>query len=341
MNEKSVRIAIVGMGYWGPNFARLSFEVDGVELVACCDLDKGVLGKIKKRYPAVIAISDYHLIAEDATIDGVIVVTPPETHYKICKELLINGKHVLVEKPLTLNPKDAKELIDLAKKNKKILMVDHIFKYNSAITKLREIIVKKTLGDIFYVSGSYTALGPVRSDVNALLDLAPHHFYMINYVLDKMPIWISTFGNSFLKEGTSDVAFITIAYPNNILAKVHVSWLYPFKVRDLVVIGKEKMAVFDDASQDEKLKIYDKSAFYDETYPEYPAILKILYREGDIVVPKLEPKEPLREVLITFRDCVLSGKKPKSDGEDGRIVVKMLVAAQESLDNDGRKVSLE
>lgn len=341
MNNKQVNIAIIGMGYWGPNFARVSFDLANVNLVYCCDLDKEALAKIKKKYPGVEIIDDYREIIADKEIDAVIVVTPPDTHFPICKNLLEAGKDVLVEKPITLKNTDAKELVKLSKKYKRILMVDHVFKFNSGIEKLKELIRKNSLGKIFYVSGSYTALGPVRNDVNALLDLAPHHFYTINYILDKSPLWISVFGESFLKEGNSDVAFITVAYPENVLAKIHVSWLYPFKVRDIVVIGEKKMAFFDDTSPAEKLKIYDKSAFFDTNHPEYPAILKVIYREGDIVVPKLEPKEPLKEVLRNFVDSIITRKSPKSNGEDGELVVKMLNAAEESLENDGKKIYIK
>lgn len=335
--KKMVNLAIIGLGYWGPNFARLCYEIEDINLAYCCDIDKNALLKIKKQYPATKTVSHYEEIAKDKSINGVIIVTPPETHHKICKDFLLAGKDVLVEKPLTLNSKDADSLIKIGNKEGRILMVDHIFKYNSALRKLREIIKENTLGRIFYLAGSYTALGPVRSDVDALLDLAPHHFYMFNYILDENPLWVSAFGQSYLKKGNSDVAFITIGYPKNILAKIHVSWLYPFKVREIIVIGKKKMAFFDDTSPSENLKIYDKSAFFDHSHPEYPAILKVIYREGDIISPRLEPKEPLKEVLLHFKKCMISRKKSISLGEEGAMVVKMLEAAECSLKNEGSK----
>lgn len=338
--RKSVGLAIIGLGYWGPNFARLCFEIEYVNLLYCCDIDKYSLKKIKKQFPAVTTTENYQNLLKDKNIDAVIVVTPPQTHYQLCREFLIAGKDVLVEKPMTLSLNDSKKLVQLAQKHKRILMVDHIFKYNSGIIKLKELIDKNALGKVFYVSGSYTALGPVRSDVNAILDLAPHHFYIFNYVLKSHPLWISALGESYLKTESSDVSFITIGYPGNILAKVEVSWLYPFKVRNLVVVGEHKMAFFDDISPDEKLKIYNKSAFFDSNHPEYPAILKIVYREGDIITPRLAPKEPLKEVLLHFRDCILSRLQPKSDGNDGKTVVLMLEAAQQSLKSKGRRVML-
>lgn len=336
--KKIVNIGIIGLGYWGPNFARLCFETDNVVLKYCCDVNKTALEKVKTKYPGVLISDSYQTVLKDPEIDAVIVVTPPQSHYKICREFLLRGKDVLVEKPLTVNEKQAADLVSISKNKKRILMVDHIFKYNNAILKLREYITSKYLGKVFYISASYTALGPVRSDVNAILDLAPHYFYTINFILNSKPRWISAWGQSYLKDNNSDVAFITIGYPNNILAKVDVSWLFPFKERNLVVVGENRMASFDDTSPDEKLKIYDKSAFFDTKNSDYPAILKIMYREGDIVTPHVEPKEALKEVVLHFRNCVLSRENPKSDAEDGKMNVRMLQAAVKSMKNRGKRV---
>ena len=338
--NKPINLAIIGLGYWGPNFARLCYETENIFLKYCCDIDDTALNKIRIRYPGVTIVNDYHQILADKEVDGVIVVNNKERNFSLCKDILESGKDVLVEKPLTLKSKDAEKLIATAKKHSRILVVDHIFQYNSGIEKLRSIVKDKTLGRVFYLSGAYTALGPVRNDVNAILDLAPHHFYILNYVLDKKPLWISATGENYLKAENSDVSFITIGYDDNILAKVDVSWLFPFKVRNLVIVGEKKMAFFDDSSPDEKLKIYDKSAFFDSSHPEYPAILKIVYREGDIIVPHLAPKEPLKEVLMEFRDRIVDRKKPKSDGADGLVVVKMLEGAQASLHAEGKRISL-
>lgn len=333
-------MAIVGLGYWGPNFARLCFETDGIELAYCCDINDKALAKIKRKYPSVQIIHDYQTILADTDIGGVIIVTPPETHFKLVKDFLLAGKDVLVEKPMTLTTDHANKLVNLAKRKKRILMVDHVFQYNSGVMKLRGYIQSKTLGNIFYLLGSYTALGPVRSDVNAILDLAPHHFYTLNYLLGQKPKWISAVGASYLKEGNSDVAFITIGYPNGVIAKVDVSWLFPFKVRNIVAVGKRKMALFDDTSVDEKLKIFDKRAFYDYHHPEYPAILKVIYREGDVTIPHLVPNEPLRAVLSHFVECVAKRTTPQSDGKKGALVVAMLTAAQQSLARHGERITL-
>src|SRR5258708_1457456 len=304
VNDTVKNIGLIGLGYWGPNFVRAAFENENINLAYCCDIDKKSLAKIGRRYPSVKLITDYKEMLADTSIDGVIIVTPPGTHHKIVKDCLLAGKDVLVEKPITLKSSDAEELVSIAKKEKRILMVDHIFQFNQGIRKLKEIMQKKKLGKIFYLSASYTALGPVRPDVNSLWDLGPHFFYTIAYLLDSKPVWVKAIGESYLKKGSQDVAYITLGFPKKVLANIHVSWLFPHKVRNLVVVGNKKMAVFDDMVNDQKLKIYDRGAFYDKNNSEFPAMLKVPYREGDLISPRIVAKEPLGEVLSTFVDAI-------------------------------------
>lgn len=335
-----IRLGLIGLGYWGPNFVRICQENDNVELAYCCDVDKQALAKIDKRYPAVNLVSDYEKILKDQSVKGVIVVTPPITHYKIVKDCLLAGKDVLVEKPITLKSEDAEKLVELAKNKGRVLMVDHIFQFNPVIRKLKQIMDKRKLGKIFYISGSYTALGPVRADINSMWDLAPHFFYVLEFLLGKSPLWVSTIGGSYLKKKTEDVAYITLGFPGKILANIHVSWLYPYKIRNLVIVGRKKMAVFDDTALDQKLKIFEKGAYYDKTSPDYPTILKVIYREGDLLIPKIEPKEPLNEVLHTFIEGIESRNLYESDGEAGKNVVKILEASQKSLEKNGQVIKI-
>lgn len=332
------KIGIIGLGYWGPNFAKAGFENENVEIAYFCDIDKNSLEKIGKRYPSVRLVQDYKKMLKDKSVKGVIVVTPPGTHHGIVKDCLSSGKDVLVEKPITTKSIDGEYIAKLAIEKKRILMVDHIFEFNPAIRKLKEILQKRKLGKILYVLGSYTALGPVRPDVNSLWDLAPHFFYTIPYLLNKKPVWVSAIGQSYLKKNTEDVVFITLGFPDKILVKIDVSWLYPFKVRGLTFVGNKKMAVFDDVSIDQKLRIYDKGAHYDMS--DYPSILKVLYREGDLLVPKVEPKEPLSEVLKTFVNAIQTRNLPESRGSDGVEVVKILEAAQLSLSKKGKRIKI-
>lgn len=340
MKDKRLQIAIIGLGYWGPNFARTIADNESVNLLYCCDLDKKSLDKIGKRYPNVKLVSDYKEVLQDKTIDGVIVVTPPATHFKIVKDCLLAGKNVLVEKPITLQSSHADELVTIAKKQKKVLMVDHIFQFNTGIRKLQELIQKKKLGKIFYLSASYSALGPVRPDVNSLWDLGPHFIYTLQYILGSRPRWVRAIGESYLKKDTQDVVYITLGFPKHILATIHVSWLYPYKARNLVAVGSKRMAVFDDMSLDQKVRIYEKGAAYDKNHPDFPSILKIVYREGDVTIPRIDAKEPLGEVFRTFIDAIIEGSLNESHGEAGRDVVKILEAAQQSLERDGGKIVL-
>jgi len=334
------KLALIGLGYWGPNYARIISESDNIELSYCCDISRSSLEKIHKRYPYIKTSSNYKDILKDSELKGIIVVTPPATHYQIVKDCLSAGKDVLVEKPITLNSKDADKLVDLAKNKKRILMVDHIFQFNPAVRKLKEIVSKKKLGKIFYITGSYTALGPVRTDVNSLWDLAPHYFYILEYLIGKYPSWVSVFGESYLAKGREDIIFINLQFPVKISVNIQVSWLYPYKVRNLVLVGSKRMAVFDDIHSDEKIRIYNKGASYDKNDPDYPNILRVTYREGDLIIPRITPSEPLVEVLHTFVDSIYSRILKESDGMSGRNTIKILEAAQKSLEQGGKVVNI-
>lgn len=327
--DKKLNFALVGVGYWGPNYARILSELDTTVLLWCCDTNKEALLRMKKLYPAIKTTTQLKDIVNDPKVDCVIVVTPAQTHHQTVKIVLESGKHVLVEKPLTTTVKDAQELVALSKKRKKVLAVDHTFKLNSGIKKLKEIIDNGELGKIYYMYGLYNALGPIRKDVSAMWDLSPHFIYTANYLLDSKPISVLARGRDLLIKGMDDVVFLTFEYENGVLFNLHSSWLDPLKVRQLVVIGSNKMAVFDDVSQDAKLKIYDKSAVVDGN-PNF-AKLNVILRVGDMIVPKLENKEPLKEVVLDFIKSVDENRKPFSPAEEGLEIVMILSAAQKSL----------
>lgn len=333
MNEQNntLNFALVGVGYWGPNYARILSELDNADLLWCCDTDKQALSKMKKLYPAIKTTRRLTDILNDQKVDCVIVVTPAQVHYRMVKKALEANKHVLVEKPLTTTVRDAQELVSLSKKKKRVLAVDHTFKLNSGIKKLKEIIDSGELGKIYYMYGLYNALGPIRKDVSAMWDLSPHFIYTANYLLNSKPSSVLARGRDLLIKGMDDVVFLTFEYENGVLFNLHSSWLDPLKVRQLVVIGSKKMAVFDDVSQDAKLQIYDKSAIVDSD-PNF-AKLNVILRVGDMIVPKLDNKEPLKEVVLDFIRSVNEGKKPFSSAEEGLETVMILSAAQKSLKN--------
>lgn len=332
MNEvKKLNFALVGVGYFGPNYARILSELDNADLVWCCDTNKEALLKMKKLYPTIKITRRLKDILNDQKVDCLIVVTPAQAHYKMVKKALEANKHVLVEKPLTTTVRDAQELVSLSKKKKRVLAVDHTFKLNSGIKKLKEIIDAGELGKIYYMYGLYNALGPIRKDVSAMWDLSPHFIYTANYLLNSKPSSVLARGRDLLIKGMDDVVFLTFEYENGVLFNLHSSWLDPLKVRQLVVIGSKKMAVFDDVSPDAKLQIYDKSATVDSD-PNF-AKLNVILRIGDMIVPKLDNKEPLKEVVLDFMRSVSEGKKPFSSAEEGLETVMILSAAQKSLKN--------
>lgn len=329
MKNKKLGFALIGVGYWGPNYARILSELDDVELLWCCDTNKDALLKMQRIYPTIKITEKITGILKDDKVDCLIVVTPAQTHYQIVRASLDAGKHVLVEKPLTTSVEEAKDLVLLSKKKKKTLAVDHTFKFNPGIRKLKEYIDKGELGKIYYMYGLYNALGPIRKDVSAMWDLSPHFIYTANYLLNSKPVSVLARGRDLLIKGMDDVVFLTFEYENGVLFNLHSSWLDPLKVRQLVVVGSKKMAVFDDVSQDAKLQIYDKSAIVD-TDPNF-AKLNVILRVGDMIVPKLGNKEPLKEVVLDFIRSINEGRKPFSSAEEGLETVMILSAAQKSL----------
>lgn len=335
-----INIGIIGLGYWGPNYARLCFELKDVNLAWCADSNTEALQKINQRYPATKITPDYKMILQDPDLDAVVIVTPAQTHFKIAKDALLAGKNILLEKPLTAKLSEAQELEKLVKKLKKILMVDHIFKFNPAVQKLKNFIKSGELGKIYYLSASYTALGPIRKDVDAMWDLAPHWIYVMGYLLDSRPISVSAKGGEFLKDRMNDVVFLNLEFPQKILANIHVSWLYPQKVRSMAIVGNKKMAVFDDVSSEAKLTLYDKGAKYNSQDPNF-ANLQIIFHDGDVVIPKIENKEPLREVFSHFLKCVKEKKSPLVDVREGVEVVEILEKASESIRRDGATIPLK
>lgn len=306
------------------------------------DLNQERLVHIKKLYPAVLTTYDYRRQLEDKDVDAIVISTPAHRHYSIARDALLSNKHVLVEKPITTEVDEAKDLINLARDKKLTLMVGHTFKFNPGVNKLKLLIESKKLGKIYYIYSHRTNLGPLRKDVNAMWDLAPHDISIISYLLNSQPIDVSARGNKFLEHYLEDVVFINFNYPYNIFAHAHVSWLDPRKVREIVVVGSKKMAIFDDLDFNQPVKIYDKTVVkkhfrqnYD-TFKEFQMIVK----EGATTAPAIVFKEPLRIECEHFVRCIKKGEVPLTDGIDGLNVLKVLIAAQQSLSNNGASVSI-
>ena len=342
-----VSIGIIGCGYWGPNLIRNFSEIEGCKVICCCDLDKTRLEHIKGIYPSIKTTQDYKEILKDKNIDAVAIATPVSTHFKIAKDALLNKKHILVEKPLTDNSKDVKELIDIAKKENRTLMVDHTFEYTPAVNKIRELIEKDELGQIFTIDMMRVNLGLFQKDINVILDLVPHDASILNYVLKCEPLSVRAIGESFIQENIEDDARLILKYPNKILANIHVSWLDPCKIRKTTIVGNKKMLVYEDTEPVKKIKVYDKGVTvkknnlprhkYYDTFKEF----QLVYRSGDVYSPELDSSEPLNVMCRHFIDCMKNNKTPRSDGLSSLRVIKIIEAAQQSLKENGKEIKIE
>ena len=253
-----IKLGIIGCGYWGPNLVRNFNSINGVEIAYCADLDENRLSHVKSLYQKIEITRDYNSILEDEEVEAVVIATPVETHYKIASDALKANKHVLIEKPITNNSKDAIELIRLAEKNKEILMVDHTFEYSAPVRKIKEILKSNELGKILTIDMIRVNLGLFQEKINVIWDLAPHDVSMLLYYLEETPLTARAIGQSYIRDGIEDDARITLEFKDKIVANMHVSWLDPCKTRRTTIVGNKKMLVFDDVAQDEKIKIYDK-----------------------------------------------------------------------------------
>lgn len=333
-----INIAVVGSGYWGPNLIRNIAGLPDATLHTVCDLNSKALATNAERYPGVKTTPNYDDVLTDPEIQGVVLATPAHVHAEMGLRALAAGKHLMVEKPLALEAADAKLLVDLAAEKNLRLMVGHVFEYNPAVKALKMLVDSGELGRVLYLYSARLNLGIVRDDLNAMWNLAPHDFSIINFVVGKRPVRVAARGFRLLGRKLEDVAFVTLEYPDGEVAHVHVSWLDPGKVRRMTVVGEQKMAVYDDVS-DERLRIYDRGVVPDKLPNDFGEF-KLLTRSGDMTVPKLEPTEPLRAECAHFVECIRTGQTPISDGVDGYVVVQMLEAAQQSMDADGAPVAI-
>lgn len=319
-----LNIGIIGMGYWGPNYIRVLSSLKSCSLAWCSDLDESKASLCQ----GARFTKNYREMLSDPKLGAVVICTPTSTHYEIAMDALKAGKHVLIEKPMTTDSKKAAEMAGLAEKKGLRLMVAHTFLYNPGVRKLKEYVDNGTVGDLVYFSAERRGLGPIRRDVNALWDLAPHDVSILLYLTGRKPDSVMAVGRSYVKKGREDVVFATAVYSNGLIANIHVSWLDPYKIRTTTVVGSKKMVVFDDVSN-EKVKVFDKGVEFGPagSYGEFKEIV----RDGDILIPKVDGAEPLKVECEHFIDCVKSGKKPLSDARNGADVVRVLEAMQESL----------
>ncbi len=331
----TVKLGVIGCGYWGPNLIRNFVEIPESTVVAVADLREERLARIRQIYSQVNTTTDYHDLFK-MNLDAIVVATHPTTHFQFALEALQSGHHVLVEKPMTLNSQDAIRLIDEANSRNLTLMVGHTFMYNSAIQALKSLIDRGELGRVYYLDSARLNLGLFQRDLNVLWDLAPHDLSILFYLLGTDPIAVSAQGVNCVFDKISDVVYLNLLFPDDVMAHIHLSWLEPCKVRRTTIVGSKKMVVYNDIETSDKIKIYDKGVDkppYTESFGE----LLCNYRYGDVLIPNIRFVEPLRTECFHFLDCIRTGKQPLTSGLDGLKVVKVLEAAQISLDKGNHK----
>jgi len=330
-------VAVIGFGYWGPNIVRNFQSLENAQVVTVCDKNTTALRRAGRAYPGLRLTTDFPAVLRSPDIDVVAVVTPVWTHYELARAALENGKHVFVEKPFTSTPQQAEELIELADRKNLKIMVDHTFLFSGAVRKIREIVEAGTLGPLYYFDSTRVNLGLFQHDVSVVWDLAPHDLSIMDHIISERPEAVVATGGNHLN-GHADMAFITVYFPSNIVAHVNVNWLSPVKVRTTLIGGRDKMLVWNDLEADEKIKVYDKGVQI--TGGEGTYDLLVSYRSGDVWAPKCEQAEALKVELEYFLDCILNDRTPLNDGMAGLRVVKVLAAAEQSLKDRGRLVSL-
>jgi predicted dehydrogenase len=332
-----IRVGVIGYGYWGPNIVRNLQGLDSMRVEAVCDKSQEALSRVRKSHPGLATYSDSAEVLKSPSIDAVAVITPVWTHYALAKEALENGKHVFVEKPLTSNSQQAEELIELAARKHLTIMVDHTFLFTGAVRKIRQLVDEGALGNLYYYDSTRVNLGLFQHDVNVIWDLAPHDLSIVDHLFNAKPEAVVATGQNHLN-GLEDLAYITIYFGNKMIAHINVNWLSPVKVRTTLIGGEKKMLVWNDLDADEKIKIYDKGVKLNNG--EQVHELLVSYRSGDMYAPKIEHTEALAAEAKYFVDCVSHNVRPMNDGVAGLRVVTMLEAAEKSLKDRGRPVTV-
>src|SRR5215210_842487 len=320
MSASELKIGLVGLGYWGPNLLRVLVETQGAQVRTICDVDEDRLAVFSRRYPSLIATTSFADLLNDPELDAIVLATPIHTHYDLGRQSLEAGKHTFVEKPLARSSEEARALADLAAENALVLMCGQTFLYSPPVRATKRLLDDDELGDIYFISSSRVNLGLHQRDVSVIWDLGPHDFSILLYWLDEFPETITAVGRDSVVRGVPDVAFVTLTFPSGVLANIELSWLAPGKLRRTVVVGSEKMVVYDDGSP-EQIKIFNHGVIYEdpETFGEY----QLSYRTGDIVSPKLDSYEPIARELDEFVSAVRAGSAPPGHLELGQHVVAL------------------
>jgi predicted dehydrogenase len=338
VEPRPVGVAVVGLGYWGPNLLRVLGDQLDAEVRWMCDLDTDRLAKYRRRYPAARATTRIDRVLADPDVDAVLIATPVHTHYMLAAQALAAGKHVFVEKPLAQSSELADDLVALARERDLILMCGHTFLYSPPVRAVKRLIEAGTLGDIFFISSSRVNLGLHQRDVSVIWDLGPHDFSILLYWLSELPTTVRAVGRDSIVKGIVDVAFVTMTFASGIVVNVELSWLAPSKLRRTVLVGSEQMVIYDDGAP-EPVRVFDRGVVYKdpETFGEY----HLSYRSGDVISPRIESHEPLGLELADFVKAIQTDDQMALNAAIARSVVRIVEAADESLRHGGREVSLD
>jgi predicted dehydrogenase len=335
-----IRLALIGFGYWGPNYARVLSDLPGAALTVICDPRPDRLQLVAQRYPSVAACVSLDEVFARDDVDAVVIATPASTHEDLVRVALGHGRHVLVEKPMSLTGDGCERLCDLAEASGRVLMVGYTFLYNAGIRKMKEVMAPERFGQPYYLHATRTNLGPIRNDVNAAWDLAPHDIAIFNYLLGQDPLWASAIGTRVLKTEREDIAFATLGYDNGVIGNIHVSWADPNKVREVVAVGSRRRVVFNDLNDVERVRVFERGVSAGDAVADSYGEFKLLVRDGDIVSPKVEPSEPLKNQCADFVAAIGGGRPPLATGRFGTSVVRTLVAIEASMRSRGAAVEV-
>jgi len=332
-----VKFGVIGYGYWGPNVVRNLATQEGSQVCAIADIGPAARKRAQKAYPGITVTADPMDVILSTKIDAVAVVSPVWTHYELAKAALENGKHVFVEKPFTSNSAQGEDLIELARRKNLKIMVDHTFLFTGAVKKICQLLDEGALGKLYYYDSTRVNLGLFQHDINVLWDLAPHDLSIMDHLIKSTPEAVVATGETHLN-GHEDVAYLTLYFPEKVIAHVNVNWLSPVKIRTTLIGGEKKMLVWNDLEADEKLRVYDRGVKITNCEGVYDLLVN--YRSGDMWAPHLEQVEALHREMSYFVECISNGQDPINDGCAGLRVVKMLEAASESLSKRGALVYL-
>lgn len=334
---KAVTFGVVGLGYWGPNLLRVLADAPDADVRWICDMDESRLGPFARRYPAAKPTTVFQDLLDDAGLDAIIIATPVFTHVDLCTRSLLAGKHTFVEKPVATSTASADELIRLAAERKRVLMCGQTFLYSPAVRAVKEMLDEGTLGEIFFISSSRVNLGLHQRDVSVIWDLGPHDFSILLNWLGELPTTVRATGRDSIVGGVTDVAFVTLEFPSGVVANIELSWLAPSKLRRTVLVGSEKMVVYDDCAA-EPVRLFDSGVVYrdPQTFGEY----HLSYRTGNVVSPKLDSYEPLSAELSDFTQAIVSGSAMRQNMRTARDTVQIMEAAELSLRNGGMAVPI-